>query len=357
MNRFDHFLKRSALVSLAGVGVLGLALPASAASFQWRQFAPGLVAAPAKSTPAPTPTPPAPAPQGSTVELTLSTATLSEAKLGTSFSYNFASLLSATGDPAYAANQVSWSATGLPAGLTFSGSTLSGTPEVLGISSITVTATFKDKSVSQTYSIDARYYSSCKALLQGNPATPSGSYTLDVDGSGAAPAMSYYCDMSNSGGGWTMIVQQYATSPVLSWAGGTNGNSFTLAANKIPSHSQVGFGQGNNATLIDYVNWTYSTGDIPVTLLAGQKNVGSSYQVFRSSIGFYNYHNPEEAFGGNSQYWVNSLTFDKTGGRFYSWAFAPNAAAFYGVNAPGFAINGAETYLTPVALPWTVWVR
>lgn len=349
MNQRLPAVKRCSFLSLSLFSALCAMSPANAATYQWRMYVPGVVAAPvAPSSPA-TPT--------SVLELKLGTASLPAAKVGTPLTYDFTSLLSATGDPAYSASHVSWTATNVPMGMTFNGGILSGAPESAGSATISVTASFNAKSVTQTYVLDASYYSSCKALLEGRPATTSGNYVLDVDGAGAVPAMSYYCDMSSSGGGWTMIVQQYSLYPVASWAGGTNGSSFTLAASNIPSHTQVGFGQGNSATFIDYVSWTYTTGDIPLTTLRGMKNTGNYYQVHRSAGGFYNYHNPEDTFGGSSVYWVNTMTFDMTGGRNFTWAFAPNAAPGYGVNAPGYAINGVETYTKSVSLPWTVWVR
>ncbi len=350
MPPFKLRFRRAAIATLVAAGAI-TAAPVMAGTYQLRQFVPGLVAAP--SVPA--------APvvvQGSTAALTLAPATLPAAKLDTAYSYDFTPLLTATGDPAYAANQVVWSATGLPAGLNFSNGVLTGTPSTVGGSSVVVTAAFKDKSVSQTYSMEVSLYTSCKTYLDAHPGAASGNYTLDADGAGAGLAMSYYCDMTSNGGGWTKIVQQYSTTPVTTWAGGTNGSSFTLAQAKIPAHTQVAFGKDNVATFIDYVNFTYTTGDIPTKTLAGLKNVGTSYQINRAAGSFFNDHDPEKTYGGGSAYWVNTLTFDKVGGTF-TWAYAPTASAAggYGVNAPGFAMNGTMTYQTSVSYAWTVWVR
>ncbi|HYO51193.1 fibrinogen-like YCDxxxxGGGW domain-containing protein [Archangium sp.] len=46
---------------------------------------------------------------------------------------------------------------------------------------------------------------SCKALLESNPATPSGLYTLDTDGTGPLAPFETWCDMTTDGGGWTLL--------------------------------------------------------------------------------------------------------------------------------------------------------
>jgi cysteine-rich repeat protein len=43
----------------------------------------------------------------------------------------------------------------------------------------------------------------CKDLLAGDPALPSGKYMLDLDGPGPIVAQDVYCDMTTNGGGWT----------------------------------------------------------------------------------------------------------------------------------------------------------
>ncbi|HEY8081234.1 MAG TPA: fibrinogen-like YCDxxxxGGGW domain-containing protein, partial [Acidimicrobiales bacterium] len=46
----------------------------------------------------------------------------------------------------------------------------------------------------------------CKTLLAANATLPSGTYAIDLDGTGSVyPAITVYCDMTFSGGGWTMI--------------------------------------------------------------------------------------------------------------------------------------------------------
>jgi hypothetical protein len=48
---------------------------------------------------------------------------------------------------------------------------------------------------------------SCKIIQQKYPASPSGKYTIDVDGdSGGQAPVSVYCDMVTYGGGWTALL-------------------------------------------------------------------------------------------------------------------------------------------------------
>ncbi len=62
---------------------------------------------------------------------------------------------------------------------------------------------------------------SCANLLASDPATPSGYYDIDVDGSGPIPTANLYCDMNFDGGGWTLVGSFANTSATVNSLGVT----------------------------------------------------------------------------------------------------------------------------------------
>lgn len=207
---------------------------------------------------------------------------------------------------------------------------------------------------------DGSYATSCNAYRTATGsalyagATGSGTYRLSVGGN----TLDAYCDMVSAGGGWTRVVRQYEATPVRGWTGGANGNAYVLTADQIPAHTQVGFGKDNLATTTDYVNWTYTTGDIAPVSVTGLIS-GTAYKVSRTAAAYYVDHNPTTgaytpicpAANGN---WCNTLSLTPLTGD-SSWAFSPlnDYTAIY----RGYAIDGTLTFVGSDAFAWSLWVR
>lgn len=216
---------------------------------------------------------------------------------------------------------------------------------------------------------DGNMASSCNAYrnpqgyYQYSGTTGNGWYRIWTQGA----SLDVYCDMTSDGGGWTRVVQQYEAAPVKSWAGGTTTGgtpavtSYVVAAARVPAHTQVAFGQGDTATAIDYVNWTYTAGNIGNGATSGNRGVrvtgnrtGKSFDIYRNTSNFPGYQNPEEAYWDDAPHWFDCLTFDETGGQKYTWAFCPNAT---NSNGAGYNYGGAKLDGSAQSYSWSVWVR
>ncbi|MDN8078513.1 putative Ig domain-containing protein [Burkholderia multivorans] len=174
--------------------------------------------------------------------------------------YDLKQNLSISGDAAYARDGtgVTWTLTGsLPAGLTLgSDGLITGTPSVVGSSSVTVSAGYKSKTsapaaytMSVTANIkdnggyrswsDGTYATSCQAYL--NPTAPyvysgatgDGVYRVNMSGT----PTDVYCNQTLNGGGWTLVMKQAAgdgatlQGDTAYWTNGTTLNDTAAGQN------------------------------------------------------------------------------------------------------------------------------
>jgi len=198
-------------------------------------------------------------------------------------------------------------------------------------------------------------YASCKSLLDAEPSTASGVYTLTSN-------IDVYCDMTSNGGGWTLVSAQFEGDVSTGWNEGSQPDydpslvskkSFSLSQAELPSHTQTGFGKDLAATTADYFNHTYVTGNITLSTLTGLK-AGASYQVHRNSATYYTNHDPELAIVVVNPEWFNTLILDKTGGISGDWAYSMDNPE---TTSRGFALAGVVYYGTTETFAWTMWVR
>ena len=196
---------------------------------------------------------------------------------------------------------------------------------------------------------------SCKERMD-NGDTTSGVKTLDS-------GIDVYCDMTTDGGGWTMVVAQFENDIYLGWDEGiqsdydptlSTNKTFMLNNSQIPSHTQTAFGNNLNPTSIGYINFTYNTGDIPLTTVTDLKT-GATHHLSRHKNKHYGNHDPEFNSGVSSSniLWDNTLSFDKTGGSNFTWAFAVGAEEI----SRGYSLGGFRGDVADSSYIWTVWVR
>jgi hypothetical protein len=206
---------------------------------------------------------------------------------------------------------------------------------------------------------EPQVFSSCLDIKTQNPAAASGVHAITVGGK----AFDVYCDMESAGGGWTMVVAQFEADPVTNWNEGIQADydpslvtrrGFALSSGEIPAHTETAFGKELDADFIDYVRFTYTTGEIPKTLVAGSK---ASYHVYRDSYYHYSGHDPESPLGTNGgvgMEWNWSLGFDETGGMKFTWDFSPlNSLSTH----RGYSMSGQQLRYSNESHAWTVWVR
>lgn len=310
----------------------------------------------------------APAEEAPAISVSLAASSLPTAYLSAPYSHDLHTYLTVMGDAALDPAAARWSlaAGALPAGLTLDPTSGLITGALTAVASepavFTARVSYKGKDSQASFQLATIIrYKSCAALLASNPGTPSGWHTLDVDGPGPVPEQLYYCDMTSDGGGWTRVVRQTEAQPVLNWNGGVNGNSYSLATDKIPQHTQIAFGKDEQATAVDYVNGTYHSGEIQRVSLLSPKT-GLNYDLLRLNDGFASFGDPEHliytAVTSENPYgdgdWRNGLTFDRTGGRNFTWTFFPQQQ---NAISRGYAMNGSALYPTSESYAWTVWVR
>src|SRR5690606_32647992 len=99
------------------------------------------------------------------------------------------------------------------------------------------------------------------------------------------------------------------------------------------------------------------TGDIHPAIQVRSPKTGINYHIHRSPIHFYGNHNPEGVLHTNNYgegNWNNTLTFDRVGGAYFSWAYAAlNSNQGY----RGFSFAGGQLRGSSQSYAWTVWVR
>ena len=181
--------------------------------------------------------------------------------------------------------------------------------------------------------------------------------------------------MTSLGGGWTRVVAQLESDRVTNWDEGiqpdydpslSSNKGFALNTNELPSHTQMAVSHSNyGSTIIDYFNFNYSTGNIPLQNITRVIN-GDTFAIHRDSSYFYGHHSPITrptpyyigSVGSNWLGWFNTFTIEGNDTHFF--AFSPLCGNLdcesWGTDASGFHYNG-DRYLASDSGAWIIWVR
>lgn len=133
----------------------------------------------------------------------------------------------------------------------------------------------------------------------------------------------------------------------------TGNQGFAIIENLLPKdRTMLGFGMNDNATIVDFINFKYSTLDIEKTMVKGLKT-GKLYHIHRNQNQFYENNDPENKIKHNP-YSNNTLTLDKVGESSFSWTFSPYKK--YN-KEKGSAMNGMNVSEQSNNFAWTLWVK
>ncbi|GAB5390210.1 MAG: hypothetical protein Alpg2KO_31780 [Alphaproteobacteria bacterium] len=284
-------------------------------------------------------------------------------------SVNFGASVNITLSATDADGAVTYSSADLPSWLALDGSTgaLSGMAVAegeVGATSFTVTASQGGDTVDRLFNLTTEHPTSCNSIATAQAQTPGYQLrTINPSGSETFQAQCYFDDGTWGGGGFTAIAVQYQLDPVA-WTEGRQPDydpntqdgsnvSFALTGSDIPSHSHTLFsstGSGSNV-ILDVVPFVYSTGNISTTRVTSPVT-SNQYDIHRNTGTYFAAHNPEEGTGIHTV-WMDTLTFDLTGGRGFTWAFSRNQTDNF---RRGYAFNG-RTDSSLQSYGWAVFVR